>query len=57
MQLADDLAAADRGLTSDEPARLGTASEPPLIGPYGHQATTARDRLSAADLTLLRRHL
>ena len=56
-QLADNLAAADLALTAEERARLDKASEPPLIYPYWHQAKTARDRLSPADLTLLGRHI
>jgi aryl-alcohol dehydrogenase-like predicted oxidoreductase len=52
-QLADNLAAASLGLTDAERARLDKASAPPLIYPYWHQANTASDRLSAADLTLL----
>ena len=56
-QLADNLAAADLVLTAEERARLDKVSAPPLIYPYWHQAKTARDRLSAADLTLLGPHL
>ena len=56
-QLADNLAAADLVLTAEERQRLDEASEPPLIYPYWHQAKTASDRLSAADLTLLARHI
>jgi aryl-alcohol dehydrogenase-like predicted oxidoreductase len=56
-QLADNLAAADLVLSDDEMERLDKVSEPPLLYPYWHQAKTARDRLSAADLTLLGRHL
>ncbi len=52
-QLADNLAAAQLTLTPDERARLDEASAPPLLYPYWHQAKTARDRLSPADLTLL----
>jgi aryl-alcohol dehydrogenase-like predicted oxidoreductase len=52
-QLADNLAAAALTLTSDERAQLDKVSAPPLIYPYWHQAKTARDRLSPADLTLL----
>jgi aryl-alcohol dehydrogenase-like predicted oxidoreductase len=52
-QLADNLAAADLVLTAEERARLDKVSAPPLIYPYWHQAKTARDRLSPADLTLL----
>ena len=56
-QLADNLAAASLVLLPEERARLDAASAPPLIYPYWHQAKTARDRLSAADLTLLGPHL
>ena len=56
-QLADNLEAASLSLTDDERARLDAASAPPLIYPYWHQAKTARDRLSPADLTLLGPHL
>ena len=33
--------------------RLDKVSAPPLLYPYWHQAKTASDRLSPADLTLL----
>jgi aryl-alcohol dehydrogenase-like predicted oxidoreductase len=56
-QLADNLAAADLTLGDDERAQLDAASAPPLLYPYWHQAKTARDRLSPADLTLLAPHL
>jgi aryl-alcohol dehydrogenase-like predicted oxidoreductase len=56
-QLADNLAAADLTLTAEERARLDEASAPPLLYPYWHQAKTARDRLSPADLTLLGPHI
>ena len=56
-QLADNLSAAELVLTADERDRLDKASAPPLIYPYWHQAKTARDRLSPADLTLLGPHL
>jgi aryl-alcohol dehydrogenase-like predicted oxidoreductase len=52
-QLADNLAAADLVLTDEERERLDRVSAPPLLYPYWHQAKTARDRLSPADLTLL----
>jgi aryl-alcohol dehydrogenase-like predicted oxidoreductase len=52
-QLADNLAASDLSLTQEERAKLDEVSRPPLLYPYWHQAKTARDRLSAADLTLL----
>jgi aryl-alcohol dehydrogenase-like predicted oxidoreductase len=56
-QLADNLAAADLVLTAQERERLDKVSAPPLLYPYWHQAKTARDRLSPADLTLLGPHL
>jgi aryl-alcohol dehydrogenase-like predicted oxidoreductase len=56
-QLVDNLAAADLVLTDDERDRLDKVSALPLLYPYWHQAKTARDRLSAADLTLIAPHL
>lgn len=56
-QLADNLAAAELTLSAEERARLDAASAPPLLYPYWHQAKTAADRLSPADLTLLGPHL
>jgi diketogulonate reductase-like aldo/keto reductase len=56
-QLADNLGAADLELTDDEMDRLNQVSAPPLIYPYWHQAKTASDRLSPADLSLLGPHL
>jgi aryl-alcohol dehydrogenase-like predicted oxidoreductase len=56
-QLADNLAAADLTLTAAERDRLDKVSAPPLLYPYWHQAKTASDRLSPADLTLLGPHL
>jgi aryl-alcohol dehydrogenase-like predicted oxidoreductase len=56
-QLTDNLAAADLTLHADERERLDRVSAPVLLYPYWHQAKTARDRLSAADLTLLGPHL
>ncbi|HEY9524471.1 MAG TPA: aldo/keto reductase [Thermopolyspora sp.] len=56
-QLADNLAAAELVLTDEERARLDKISAPPLLYPYWHQAKTAADRLSPADLTLLGPHL
>jgi aryl-alcohol dehydrogenase-like predicted oxidoreductase len=56
-QLADNLAAADLVLTREQRDRLDKVSAPPLIYPYWHQAKTAQDRLSPADLTLLGPHL
>ena len=56
-QLADNLAAADLVLSAEQQARLDEVSRPPLLYPYWHQAATASDRLSPADLTLLGPHL
>jgi aryl-alcohol dehydrogenase-like predicted oxidoreductase len=56
-QLADTLAAAELKLAPADVERLDKASAPPLLYPYWHQAKTARDRLSPADLTLLGPHL
>jgi aryl-alcohol dehydrogenase-like predicted oxidoreductase len=56
-QLADNLKAADLKLTEEEHARLEEVSRPTLIYPYWHQATTASERLSAADLSLIAPHL
>jgi aryl-alcohol dehydrogenase-like predicted oxidoreductase len=52
-QLADNLGAADLQLSDGERDRLEELSRPPLLYPYWHQAKTAKDRLSDADLTLL----
>jgi aryl-alcohol dehydrogenase-like predicted oxidoreductase len=56
-QLADNLAAADLTLDDDERARLDEVSAMPLNYPYWHQARTASDRLSPADLSLLGPHI
>jgi aryl-alcohol dehydrogenase-like predicted oxidoreductase len=56
-QLADNLAAAELTLSADERARLDQVSAPPLLYPYWHQANTAAERLSAADLSLLGPHV
>jgi aryl-alcohol dehydrogenase-like predicted oxidoreductase len=56
-QLADNLGAAELGLADDEVARLEELSRPPLIYPHWHQAKTAADRLSPAELALLGPHL
>jgi aryl-alcohol dehydrogenase-like predicted oxidoreductase len=52
-QLIDNLAAAELTLAADEFARLDEVSAQPLRYPHWHQAKTAADRLSAADLSLL----
>src|SRR5579863_8609809 len=56
-QFKDNLAAADLKLTAEERKRLDEASQPPLLYPYWHQAWTASDRLSAADLAFLKPYL
>jgi aryl-alcohol dehydrogenase-like predicted oxidoreductase len=56
-QLADNLAAADLELSPADIERLDKVSATVLLYPYWHQAKTARDRLSPADLTLLGPHL
>jgi aryl-alcohol dehydrogenase-like predicted oxidoreductase len=52
-QFTDNLKAAELKLTAEERARLDEVSQPPLLYPYWHQAKTANDRLSPADLLLL----
>jgi diketogulonate reductase-like aldo/keto reductase len=56
-QLADNLKAAELELTDAELDRLEQVSRPRLLYPFWHQAKTASDRLSAADLSLLAPHL
>jgi aryl-alcohol dehydrogenase-like predicted oxidoreductase len=56
-QLSDNLDAADLALAPGEVARLEEVSRPPLVYPHWHQAKTASDRLSLADLALLGPHL
>jgi aryl-alcohol dehydrogenase-like predicted oxidoreductase len=56
-QLVDNLKAAELTLTDDECASLDGVSALPLLYPYWHQAKTASDRLSAADLSLLGPHI
>ena len=56
-QLADNLASAELKLSDSDLERLDKVSQPPLLYPYWHQAKTASDRLSPADLTLLGPHL
>ncbi len=56
-QLRDNLAAADLELTADEVAALDDVSGSPLSYPFWHQAKTSTDRLSAADLSQIARHL
>lgn len=56
-QLADNLKAGELSLSADETERLETVSRPPLLYPYWHQADSASDRLSEADLALIGPHL
>ena len=56
-QLLDNLRSAELSLSDEQQARLDAVSMPPLLYPYWHQAATAADRLSAADLALLGPHL
>jgi aryl-alcohol dehydrogenase-like predicted oxidoreductase len=52
-QLQANLGAAELHLDDADRARLDKVSAPPLLYPYWHQARTASDRLSDADLALL----
>ena len=52
-QLKQNLPSVELKLTQDERDKLYTVSAPTLLYPYWHQASTARDRLGAADLALL----
>jgi len=52
-QLRDNLGAATLTLSADERDALDKVSAPDLIYPHWHQASTAVDRLGAADLALL----
>ena len=56
-QLADNLAAAELTLTSEERAELDKVSALPLPYPYWHQVLTAKDRLGPADLAFLQPYL
>jgi aryl-alcohol dehydrogenase-like predicted oxidoreductase len=56
-QLRDNLAAADLTLTADEITALDDVSGEPLRYPFWHQRNTSTDRLSAADLSQIARHL
>ncbi|PKU24721.1 aldo/keto reductase [Telmatospirillum siberiense] len=51
-QFKDNLAAAQLVLTDEERNRLDAVSRPPLLYPYWHQLSTARDRLGPADMAL-----
>ncbi|HZZ96678.1 MAG TPA: aldo/keto reductase [Jatrophihabitantaceae bacterium] len=56
-QLRDNLGSAELALSTDEIDQLDEVSAQPLRYPHWHQAKTSSDRLSEADLSLLRRHL
>ena len=56
-QLKQNLGAGDLELSADERADLDKVSLLPLPYPYWHQAATAADRLSLADLSLIGPHL
>jgi aryl-alcohol dehydrogenase-like predicted oxidoreductase len=56
-QLTDNLKAELVTLGEEERAKLDSVSAPPLLYPYWQQARTASDRLSVADLSLLRPYL
>src|SRR5215510_6021580 len=52
-QLKQNLPSVELKLTQEERDKLDAVSAPTLLYPYWHQASTARDRLGAADLALL----
>ncbi|MBY3101267.1 aldo/keto reductase [Rhizobium laguerreae] len=56
-QFKDNLAASDLTLTDQERKLLDEVSLPPLIYPYWHQRSEAKDRLSGADLELIAPHI
>ena len=56
-QFKANLAAGELKLTEEELKRLDEVSRPPLLYPYWHQAWSAKDRLSPADLSLLAPHI
>ncbi len=56
-QFRDNLAAANLKLSEEERELLDAVSLPPVIYPYWHQLWTAKDRLGAADLSLLGTHI
>jgi aryl-alcohol dehydrogenase-like predicted oxidoreductase len=56
-QLADNLGSVDLALSHEERTRLDDVSAPRLMYPYWHQAKSASERLSLADLTLLGAHV
>jgi aryl-alcohol dehydrogenase-like predicted oxidoreductase len=52
-QLKTNLKAINLVLSDEERRKLDSVSTPPLLYPYWHQAASAPERLSAADLSLL----
>jgi len=56
-QLKDNLKGAHLVLTPEDRAKLDMVSAPVLLYPYWHQAQTASNRLSPADLSLLAPHI
>jgi diketogulonate reductase-like aldo/keto reductase len=56
-QLKGNLGAVELKLSDEERKRLDAVSAVPLAYPYWHQANTASERLSAADLSLLGPHI
>jgi aryl-alcohol dehydrogenase-like predicted oxidoreductase len=56
-QFKENLKAIDLTLEREDRARLDKVSLLPLAYPYWHQALTAADRMSEADLTLLAPHI
>ncbi len=56
-QLKQNLGTADVTLSAEERGKLDAVSQRPLAYPYWHQAQTASDRLSSADLSLIGPHL
>ena len=55
--IEDNLGAADIVLSTEQRQRLDRISAPPVLYPYWHQLQTAKDRLGAADLSLLGPHI
>ena len=56
-QFADNLAAAELSLDSEELVRLDAVSRPNLLYPYWHQSFSITDRLSLADQSLIGKYL
>lgn len=57
IQLAQNIAAAEVRLEAGDVERLDALSQQRLNYPYWHHALNAKDRLGAAELSLLRRHI